>query len=417
MPKPLQFKSGSLIYARGEESDKIYIIHNGKVSLVSEDIETGADIRDQVQSGEFFGVQSALGHYPRDESAIAVADSIIMMFTIPEFEALALSNTSIILSLLRMLSSHMRHIHDHVSRFTKTNNITPDEGLCIIGERYMKLQRYLHAQHVFNRYLTHFPAGNKASRVTRNLQIIDVALALTDDNDRMKNAAPAESAAGFDEIKDKDADLGLASFERFAKVYQPDEIIFSEYEPGDTFYLIQSGRVKLVKNAGKHERILDILTQPEIFGEMAILEDSPRTASAIALDEVTVLELTAQNFEILLLGNPHIALRLLRVFSKRIYEARRRFMIFILSDPHAKFADVLIMLDETQANIKKEGNSREFRNTVDDIALWAGMSVDMAKEAMNYFITQKRLEKLSDRIVVRNINDLARFVSSRRSQY
>ena len=226
-----------------------------------------------------------------------------------------------------------------------------------------------------------------------------------------------DTVMGLDISKDTLADLGLSSFARFAKVFQPDEIIFSEYEPGDTFYLIQSGRVKLVKNAGEHERVLDILTPPEIFGEMAILEDSPRTASAVALDEVTVLELTSQNFEILLLGNPHIALRLLRVFSKRIYESKRRFMIFTLSDPQAKFADVLVMLDETQANIDKTGSSREFQITVEDIALWAGMSADKAKEAMNYFIGQKRMEKLANRIVVRNINDLARFVSARRSQH
>ena len=48
MPKPLQYKTGSLIYAHGEDPDKIFLLQNGKISLVSEDIKTGSDVRHQV---------------------------------------------------------------------------------------------------------------------------------------------------------------------------------------------------------------------------------------------------------------------------------------------------------------------------------------------------------------------------------
>ena len=92
-------------------------------------------------------------------------------------------------------------------------------------------------------------------------------------------------------------------------------------------------------------------------------------------------------------------------------------MIFTLPDPQAKIADVLVMLDETQTAVEKTGNSREFKITIEEIALWAGISPDIAREAMYYFISQKRLEIQPGRIVVRNINDLARYASSRRNQY
>ena len=210
-------------------------------------------------------------------------------------------------------------------------------------------------------------------------------------------------------------DIDLAPFARFARSFRPNEIIFSEFEPGDTFYLIQSGRVKLIKNSGEFERALDILQPPEFFGEMAILEDSPRTASAIALDEVTVIELTAQNFEILLTGNPHLAFKLLRIFSRRIYDSKRRFMILTLPDPQAKIADVFVMLDETRSDKDKEdGNSREFFTTIEDIAHWAGMSVMQARDVLYHFVSQNRLEIYSNRMIVKNINDFSRFVNARR---
>jgi CRP-like cAMP-binding protein len=210
--------------------------------------------------------------------------------------------------------------------------------------------------------------------------------------------------------------MDLAAFGRFARTFQPGEMIFSEFEPGDTFYLIQSGRVELVKIIGDIEKTLDILQPSEMFGEMAILENSPRSATAIALDVVKVLEFNSQNFEILMLGNPQIALKLLRMFTTRIYDSKRRFMILTLDDPQAKIADVFLMLDETQANIDKTTERREFKTTVDDVAHWAGMSITETRETLGHFVTQRRVEMYPDRIVVKNINDFSRFVNSRRKK-
>jgi CRP-like cAMP-binding protein len=209
--------------------------------------------------------------------------------------------------------------------------------------------------------------------------------------------------------------LDLAAFGRFSRTFNQGEIIFSEYELGDTFYLIQSGRVQLVKLVGEIERTLDILHPSEMFGEMAILEDSPRSATAIALDEVKVLEFNSQNFEILLLGNPQIALKLLKMFCKRIYDSKRRFMILTLPEPQAKIADVFLMLDETQPDIDKTTERREFKTTVEGVAHWAGMSVNEVREILGHFTNQHRVEIFPDRITVKNINDFARFVSSRRN--
>ena len=210
--------------------------------------------------------------------------------------------------------------------------------------------------------------------------------------------------------------MDLSAFSRFTRTFQPGEIIFSEFEPGDTFYLIESGRVQLLKIIGDIERTLDILQPSEMFGEMAILEDSPRSATAIALDVVNVLEFNSQNFEILMMGNPQIALKLLKMFCKRIYDSKRRFMILTLPDPQAKIADVFLMLDETQADIDKTTDSREFKISVEDVAHWAGMSVSKTKETLDHFATQRRMEVFPDRIILKNINDFSRFVNSRRNK-
>jgi CRP-like cAMP-binding protein len=205
-------------------------------------------------------------------------------------------------------------------------------------------------------------------------------------------------------------------FVRFTRTFEAGEMIFSEFEPGDTFYLIQEGRVKLVKVIGDVEKTLDILPPTEMFGEMAILENSPRSATAIALDKVQVLEFNRQNFDILISGNPQIALRLLKTFARRLYDAKRKFMILTLEEPQARIADVFLMLAENQTDTDPTEDSRVFLATVEDIAHWAAMGVNEARDIINHFVAQRRMELHSDHIVVKNINDFSRYVSSRRKQ-
>jgi CRP/FNR family cyclic AMP-dependent transcriptional regulator len=205
-----------------------------------------------------------------------------------------------------------------------------------------------------------------------------------------------------------------AMFQRFSKGFPKGSIIFCEYEPGDNFYLIQSGRVQIVKIMGEIEKTIDILHPGEIFGEMAILEEAPRSATAIALDKVQALEFNRANFEIIMRGNPQIALKLMKLFIKRIYDQKRRFMILTLNDMEAKVADVFLMLAEKETQPMKELETIEFKTTVDDIAHWAGIPPADCKNVINHFAQQRRVELYADRIVIKNINDFDRFVKSRR---
>ncbi len=206
----------------------------------------------------------------------------------------------------------------------------------------------------------------------------------------------------------------LSMFNRFLVNFRKGDIIFCEYEPGDTFYLIQSGRVQIVRIIGDREKNIDILHPGEVFGEMAILEEAPRSATTIAMDDVKALEFNRETFEVLMMGNPQIAMKLLKLFIKRIYDQKRRFLILTLDDVEAKVADVFLMLAENQSIDTSSVESIEFKTSVDDISHWAGIPAAQTREVLNHFVSQRRIELHPDRVVVKNINDFARFVSARR---
>jgi CRP-like cAMP-binding protein len=208
----------------------------------------------------------------------------------------------------------------------------------------------------------------------------------------------------------------FAAFSRFAKIFPKGSVIFSEFEPGDCFYLIQSGRVQLIKIVNGFEKNLDILQPSEIFGEMAILENSPRSATAIAYDDVKALEFNKANFEVLMMGNPAIAMKLLKTFVKRIFAQKRRFMVLTVPDKLARVGDVFLMLDETQPTLDRTTEMRSFTTTIDEIARWAGLPAADVEDELRRYIDQGKMELFDDRVVVKNITELSRFVNARRSK-
>ena len=204
-------------------------------------------------------------------------------------------------------------------------------------------------------------------------------------------------------------------FDKFGVEFSPGEIIFCEFEPGNEFYFIQSGRGEIVKIINNREKTLDILETGDVFGEMAILEEEPRSASAIALDHVKVLKFHRANFDALLQGNPQLAYKLLVIFSKRIYDAKRRLMILLLDDPQAKVMDVMNMLAEQDPHIDMQ-EAVTLHITVQDVANWAGMQVTEVQKILTHLNKLGKIELFNDRIVVRNIRDFQRIVNSRRKK-
>lgn len=95
--------------------------------------------------------------------------------------------------------------------------------------------------------------------------------------------------------------------------------IFKQGEAGDAFYIIISGKVKISKrDENNDEKTLNILKEGEFFGEMALLEEAPRMASAICADDAKLYKISQKNFGYIMLLNPAISLKIMRFMSDRV---------------------------------------------------------------------------------------------------
>lgn len=103
--------------------------------------------------------------------------------------------------------------------------------------------------------------------------------------------------------------------------YPKDAVVFEDGMPGDYMYLIREGQVKVTKmSEDGREKILEILGEGDFFGEMALLERAPRSASVKTTMPCLLLALSRQEFIALIRRNPDLALDLIRELSRRLRE-------------------------------------------------------------------------------------------------
>jgi TolA-binding protein len=96
-----------------------------------------------------------------------------MTFSVPEFETLAMSNTRIIMKMLKVFSTQLRRLHKQVSNLMSKDEQDPETGLFSVGEYYLNNRRFFQAKYVFSRYLTYYPAGKKALQAAKHLEFAE----------------------------------------------------------------------------------------------------------------------------------------------------------------------------------------------------------------------------------------------------
>jgi len=108
---------------------------------------------------------------------------------------------------------------------------------------------------------------------------------------------------------------------RFGRDVEAGRAVFREGEEGDQMFIIQAGRVKVVRAIGGREQILAVLGKGDFFGEMALLTKTHRTATVTALEPVRLLAFDRDGFLNMINKNPKIALNVIDKLCRRLQNA------------------------------------------------------------------------------------------------
>jgi CRP/FNR family cyclic AMP-dependent transcriptional regulator len=173
--------------------------------------------------------------------------------------------------------------------------------------------------------------------------------------------------------------LGLLTSMVTRKTFARGTTIISAGGPTDSLYIIISGRLKVMMSDDEgREVILAILGANEFFGEMSLVDDSPRSASVVAIESCELLSLAKRDFNKCLEDNFEMAMTVMRGLVKRLREADQKIGSLALMDVYGRVARLLLEMSEDVGGerivVKKLAKQ--------DIAKMIGASREMVSRVM-----------------------------------
>ncbi len=145
-------------------------------------------------------------------------------------------------------------------------------------------------------------------------------------------------------------DAGL--LERYARDYEVGTVLFREGDPGAEMYVIQSGEVEISRMmTGEKRQTLALLPAGEFFGEMAIVNNRPRSATATVKKKARLLVIDGETFEAMLRGKTEIAVRMIKSMAERLERANQQIELLLLKNSNHRVVVCLRQLaDEYQVD-------------------------------------------------------------------
>ena len=138
----------------------------------------------------------------------------------------------------------------------------------------------------------------------------------------------------------------MGEVERFGRFFPAGTVLFREGEPGREMYVVHSGKVSLSRRLGDREQIIALLPTGEFFGEMAILLDRPRSATAQVVEDAWLLVIDAKTFAAMLKTRAEIAARLVQTMAERLQRANQQIELLLLQDRNHRVVSCLRQLSE-----------------------------------------------------------------------
>ncbi len=385
------FKPNSFIMVEGKYDQPIfYIIRSGRVQLQKE-TELIAEESDSniLNLGDFFGVISTMSDHARIESAIALSDVSTIVVRHDQFGMLIQKNAPIALKIIRSFSLKLRFFDTALTRMSFASSLEENTlNLYAIAEYYLSNKDYSIAAHAYQKYIECNPNGEKFGEANVKLG-------------KLKNyVKPQESNTTGN----------------FARSYQDKEVIFLEHEVGHELYIIQQGKIKITKVVNNNEILLAVVGQGDIFGEMAILDNKPRSASAISFGNSVMLAINKENFKGMVIEQPQLATKIITLLSERIWISYRQFANHLILDPTGRIFDTLLtQLQKNRIPIEKK-KEYQFDFGTDELLNMVSLDKYKGKEALRVAFENPKIYIDNNKIITTDTDEIQKQVQFYKKQ-
>jgi CRP-like cAMP-binding protein len=195
-------------------------------------------------------------------------------------------------------------------------------------------------------------------------------------------------------------------FEKFGRTIETGEAIFQEGDTGNQMFIIQKGRVRISKKIGGREHILSVLGKGDFFGEMAIVNNVKRTATATALTEVELLSFNREGFTNMITKNAQIALNIIDKLCRRLQNMNLQIQHLVRKNSKGLIALNLLY------TFKGEGEQDailSYKKTLEDIAVNLELPQDQIETHIQFFAERNIIKINGDKLTLLDREKLNKF--------
>lgn len=199
---------------------------------------------------------------------------------------------------------------------------------------------------------------------------------------------------------------------RYGRRFSAGTVLFRDGEPATEAFLLQDGRVRLLKQAGRMERSLRVVRPGDLFGESALLRGAARSSTAVALDDVVTLAFDHATFEQVLATSPEVAGRVLNQLIRRMRDAEDQIEILMLRDGQSKVVVALMKFAQQEQMAVHADGSRDAPGQISltlsplELSAQVGLDVDTVKRIVAQLRETGHIRIQDERVEVPNLDSL-----------
>jgi CRP-like cAMP-binding protein len=199
-------------------------------------------------------------------------------------------------------------------------------------------------------------------------------------------------------------------FSKFGKEFPKGTVLFNEGDSSRDMYVIQSGRVEISKKVKNLKKILITLGPGDFFGEMATLNNKPRSACATVIEDSQVLVMGPNTFEAIISSSNEVALRMIKKLVQRIQDAdtliENLLETLLLKDNNSKVVSTLIKLAYEVG--EKTPDGIKVKIPQDELAAQTGLEEPKVKEVILELVKREIITLTPDIITISSIEHLTK---------
>jgi CRP/FNR family cyclic AMP-dependent transcriptional regulator len=225
---------------------------------------------------------------------------------------------------------------------------------------------------------------------------------MDDRTERDREAFPREAAQSFAADESMSPQERARLVDRYGRRFTAGEVIFKEGTPAREAFLLEEGRVRLLKRVAMVERSLAVVKPGDLFGEGAMLEGTTYGSTAVAMTQGALLALDRETFRALLESCPPVATRAVGQLVRRLRDAEDQIEIMMLRGVQSKVTSALLKL------AGKAAGSAEVNISPVELSTRVGLDVEAVKRAVQRLRERSYIRIAGERIEIADVDALRR---------